>query len=154
MTRTLIRHSFVLATLALLGFARTAAAEPGVPFKIAGTETGRVLLDVTDDGFVVQTTVFGEGTIGSYMQISVVTLTFGGDETLKFEDETTIYVLNGAGEPTGDVIYIEDTGTYSTGRNEGSYRIVGGEGLYEGASGAGAFKFLAPNASYNGVILE
>jgi hypothetical protein len=92
----------------------------------------------------------GEGTIGYYEQISIVTFAYVGGTIWWFEGETTIYLLNDEGR-AGDQIYIVEHGTWQHG-NQGSFRIIGGTGLYEGASDSGAFKFDSPTATYNGVI--
>jgi hypothetical protein len=156
MTRSLLRLSLVLAALAVLAFAKPAPADEGDPFRLTGTETCVELVDVSGDSFTLRITVSGEGTIGSYEEVAYVTFTPAGDNTLKFDATTTITVLGEEGEPTGDVIYTTGSGTFSTGtnnpRNDGSFRIIGGEGIYEGASGSGAFKFLAPTETYTGVI--
>jgi hypothetical protein len=55
------------------------------------------------------------------------------------EESSEIYVLDDDGAPTGDVIYLEACGV--DGRLVigafGGFRITGGEGVYEGASGSG-----------------
>jgi hypothetical protein len=151
MKRSLFRLSLALATIALLSFAGPAPADDVVPFRLSGTETSVELVDVTGDTFTLRITVSGEGTIGSYEEIAFVTFTPVG-KTFKFDGSTTIYALDDKGMPTGDEIYTTDSGTFANGRNEGSFRIIGGAGLYQDASGSGAFQFVAPTETYTGVI--
>jgi hypothetical protein len=152
MKRSLFRLSLVLATIALVSFAGLASADDGVPFRLSGTETSVELVGVTGDTFTLRITVSGEGTIGSYEEIAFVTFTPVGDNTWKFDATTTIYVLDDEGMPTGDEINTTGFGTFANGRNEGSFRIMGGAGLYQDASGSGAFKYIAPTETYTGVI--
>jgi hypothetical protein len=148
MKRHLFGLSLALATIALFGFARSAPAQDPDQFKLSGTVTERVLLGFTENTYTVQITVYGEGTVGAYEEISVVTFTYLGDATWAYEDETTIYILNEKGKRTGDEIYIEGFGISADGR----FVITGGKGLYEGASGNGAFHFNVPVATFTGVI--
>jgi hypothetical protein len=152
MKRHLFGLSLVLATIALLGLAASAPAQDGDPFRLTGTTTDVELLGFTEDTFTLQITLSGEGTIGRYQEIAIVTFTHVGGTTWKFDGVTTISVLNDQGEPTGDEIYTTDSGTFSNLRNEGSFRIVGGTGLFDGATGSGAFHYLAPTGTYTGVI--
>jgi hypothetical protein len=140
-----------LATIALVSFAGSAPADEGVPFRLTGTETSVELVGVNGDTFTLRITVAGEGTIGSYEEVAYVTFTPVGN-TLKLNGITTITVLDDQGQPTGDEIDTTDSGTFSNGRNEGSFRIIGGAGLYQDAGGSGAFKFVAPTETYTGVI--
>ncbi len=146
MKRHLFGLSLALATIALLAFARSAWAENS--FKLTGTVTEVVLLGFTEDTYTLQITVYGEGSVGNYKQISIVAFAFLGDTTWAFEDETTIYILNEKGKRTRDEIYLVATGVNVDGR----FEITGGQGLYEGAGGNGAFKYDNPTATYTGVI--
>jgi hypothetical protein len=151
MQRSLLRLSFVLATIVLASFAGPVPADQGVPFGLTGTETSVELVGVSGDTFTLQITVAGEGTIGNYEEVAYVTFTPVGN-TFKFDATTTIYVLDDEGMPTGDEIDTTGSGTFANGRNEGSFRIISGAGLYLGASGSGAFQFVAPTETYTGVI--
>ena len=91
-------------------------------------------------------TILGKGSIGDFVQIATVHFNWVGEEppfsgrgVYLFEESSEIYPLDDDGVPTGDVIYLEACGV--DGRLVigafGEFRITGGEGAYEGASGGG-----------------
>jgi hypothetical protein len=158
MKRYLFGLSLALATIALLGFARSAPAQVADQFKLSGTVTKVELLSKETESFTLRFTIYGEGTIGDFKQVTTANFFWVGGTVVEagtwlFNDSTRIDVLDPEGEPTGDVIYLESFGTNPPGLGaQGSYEITGGEGSYEDASGKGSFFFRAPGASYNGAI--
>ncbi len=84
--------------------------------------------------------------LGDFEQIALVQFTwvgegppFDGPGYYLVEESSEIYVLGDDGQRTGHVIYLEACGVQShlgPGAS-GDFRITGGEGVYEGASGSG-----------------
>jgi hypothetical protein len=149
----MLRLSLVLATIALVGFAGSTLAQAAEQFALTGTVDTVEILYQDSETLVVRITVYGEGTIGPYSQVTIATFVGVGGTTSLFEDSTRIDILDEDGESTGDVIYMEGFGTSHSGIGaQGSYEIAGGEGIYEDASGNGSFFYRSPTARYTGVI--
>ena len=92
----------------------------------------------------------GEGTIGEVTQTGVIEFRLFG-HAVHFRSLTVISTTD------GDHIYTAEAGIATEQGTVGSYRILGGTGAWEGASGKGAFQVeinadRTQTATYTGVI--
>ena len=157
----LFRLSLVLATVGLLSLAIPAPAQDATkPIRLTGTHKTAEDLGGFPSTPTLRFTIYGEGTIGRFVQIATVHFlwvggepAFAGPGTYLFEESSVIYVLGEDGGPTGDVIYLEAHGADGPGilGANGGFRITGGEGVYEGACGNGGVQDVYPG-TYIGVI--
>lgn len=157
----LFRLSLVLAIVGLLSLAIPAAArDTAEPLRLTGVNKTVEDLGGFPSTPTLRFTIYGEGTIGRFVQIATVHFfwvggepAFSGPGTYLFEESSVIYVLDDDDQPTGDVIYMEAHGADGPGIRgaNGGFRITGGEGIYEGASGNGGVQDVYPG-TYIGVI--
>lgn len=140
--RPLLLRFCLTAMTAFVVVPSVLAQQQGQPFKV----TSMVTLSFVGPGRTFYISGTGTGTIGDYDIEGYVTL-FTNEGGQLFAYGTTTMVT-----ADGD-LYLEQFAHSSTTDAEGSYCITGGTGIYEGASGAGAFKVLAnPDGTQTGMF--
>jgi hypothetical protein len=147
--KPLLLRICLAVTAALVVVSSVLAQQQGQPLKV--TATVAVIFVGPDLTFDLPGT--GTGTIGDFDHEGYVTfVTNEGGQIFAYGSSTLITA-------DGD-LYLEISGHSGRSAAQASYRITGGTGIYEGASGAGAFKavavtpdFSVQEATFNGSLV-